>query len=96
LHQTGKDLPFIIVSGTIGEENISLVLSDLGLPKIDGQELFNHLRKINPAIKFVIASGFIQPDRRSAMANGGVMDFIQKPYALSDMLKRIRNVLDTK
>jgi two-component system cell cycle sensor histidine kinase/response regulator CckA len=76
------------------KENISLVLSDLGLPRIDGQELFNCLHKINPAIKFVIASGFIQPDKRTAMSDAGIKDFIQKPYAPSDMLRRIRNVLD--
>jgi DNA-binding NarL/FixJ family response regulator len=53
-------------------------------------------RKINHAIKFVIASGFIQPDRRTATSNAGVKDFIHKHYALSDMLKKIRNVLDKK
>jgi two-component system, cell cycle sensor histidine kinase and response regulator CckA len=101
-----EDKGYKVITANDGEEaleiyssskkNISLVLSDLGLPKIDGQELFNRLRKINPALKFVIASGFVQPDRRTAMSNAGVKDFIQKPYAPTDMLRRIRSVLDKK
>lgn len=76
------------------KEEISLVLSDLGLPKIDGQELFNRIKQLNPAVKFIIASGYIQPQRKIALLKAGVKDLIQKPYNFIDMLKIIRKVID--
>lgn len=76
------------------KEEISLVLSDLGLPKIDGHELFNRIKQFNPAVKFIIASGYIQPQRKIALIKSGVKDLIQKPYNLIDILKVIRKVID--
>lgn len=75
------------------KEEISLVLSDLGLPKIDGQELFNRLKQDNPELKFIIASGYIRPEKRAAMSLAGVKAFALKPYKLVELLKIIRNVL---
>ncbi len=76
------------------KEEISLVLSDLGLPRIDGQELFNRLKQANPELKFIVASGYIRPEKRTAMSQAGVKAFVQKPYKLVELLKIIRNVLD--
>ena len=75
-------------------EEIALVVSDFGLPKFDGEELFHRIRELTPDALFIIATGFIEPSKRQALQKAGVKSFIQKPYFLNEILKQIRNVLD--
>ncbi|MBI4427680.1 MAG: PAS domain S-box protein, partial [Ignavibacteriales bacterium] len=73
---------------------IALVISDMGLPKISGYDLFLEMRSRNQAVKMVLASGYLEPDLRSEILKSGVKDFIQKPYTPSILLKSVRDVLD--
>ena len=73
---------------------IALVISDYGLPKFDGFEVLKRLQKINPAVKFVLATGYIEPEQRSQIMENGAKEIIQKPYAPESVMKTIRDVLD--
>jgi len=75
-------------------KEIDLVISDMGLPKLDGYSSFKELKQINPAIKFVIASGYIDPAEKSEFLKSGIKEFIQKPYVPNDLLSKIRKILD--
>ena len=75
-------------------KTISLVLSDLGLPRLAGQDMLFHLLKINPEVRVVFASGFIDPEIRSAITGTGIREFIQKPYSAVEVLTRVREVLN--
>lgn len=77
-------------------EKIYLVLSDIGLPKLTGTESFKKLAAINPKIKVILASGYFEPNLKSEMFKIGVKGFIQKPYNQTDVLRKIRTVLDLK
>jgi two-component system, cell cycle sensor histidine kinase and response regulator CckA len=76
------------------KREIDLVISDIGLPKMGGQEVFQKLKELNPDVKVLLASGFLDPDLKIALFKAGARGFIQKPYAPDDVLKKIRNVLD--
>ena len=78
------------------QKEISLVLTDMGLPKQTGVDVFQQIKEINPMIKVVLASGFISLDQKSELLKAGANGFIQKPYVLSDILQRIREVLDER
>ncbi len=73
--------------------DIDLVLIDLGLPKIDGWEAFQHMREINPDVKVIFASGYIDQTLRENLINGGALDLVQKPYMPDEILNRVREVL---
>ncbi len=75
-------------------EKISLVLSDMGLPKLGGFDMFKEMKKIKPGIQAILASGYIEPGLRSDVFNAGVKDFVQKPFIPAVLLKKIRHVLD--
>jgi PAS domain S-box-containing protein len=75
-------------------DRIALVLSDLGLPKLSGEEVVSFVKQANPEAKVIIASGFIDPNIRAGLEEAGVVDFIQKPYKAYDVLKTVRNVID--
>jgi CheY-like chemotaxis protein len=78
------------------QNEISLVLTDMGLPKQTGGDVFLKLRQMNPMIKIILASGFIPQNQKSELLKAGAKEFIQKPYVLAEVLQKIREVLDEK
>lgn len=76
------------------KDEIDLVISDYGLPKFDGLELFKKLKEIKSNIKMIIASGFVDPQTKSDILQHGVKDFVNKPYQQKEILKVIRTTLD--
>ncbi|MDP2209675.1 MAG: response regulator [Bacteroidota bacterium] len=74
---------------------INLVLSDLGLPKLGGVELFEKLIIYDPKIKFIASSGFSDLTLASELKSKGVKEFIAKPYLPENLFQTIRKILDT-
>jgi PAS domain S-box-containing protein len=77
-------------------ETIHLVICDLGLPKLDGEEVVRRIRGLNSSARVVIASGFIDPTVKAQLHDIGVAQFIQKPYRPDAMLMTVREVLDAR
>ena len=77
------------------KNEIGVVLTDMGLPKLGGWEMFEKLRVIDPNVKVILASGFVDSEMRNEAIKKGAMDFIQKPYIPNTILKRTREVLDS-
>ena len=75
-------------------DRIALVISDMGLPKLSGSEVLPWIKEVDPAVKFILATGYIEPDERSAILQNGASEVILKPYKVSDILKKVREVLD--
>ncbi|MEX2116612.1 MAG: ATP-binding protein [Bacteroidota bacterium] len=75
------------------QHEISLVLSDLGLPRLGGWEACVTMREINARVRFVVASGFIEPALREEIEKSGA-GIIQKPYESSEVLRTIRSMLN--
>ena len=68
---------------------INLVLTDLGMPIMDGYEMFRELKKINSELPIVISSGFGDAVVTSRIARKDIAGLISKPYDHS----RLREVL---
>ncbi|MDD5765712.1 MAG: PAS domain S-box protein [Candidatus Marinimicrobia bacterium] len=73
---------------------IDLIISDIGLPVMNGIELFERLIVVNPQVKVIIASGYIEPEKRSDLLSRGLKSFIQKPYKPTEVWAKVREVLD--
>jgi DNA-binding response OmpR family regulator len=76
------------------KREISVVLLDLGLPKLSGWEVFKNLKEENPEVCVVVASGYLDPDLKSRMHNAGVASFIEKPYKLHELMATLREVIN--
>lgn len=76
------------------QNEISLVISDMGLPKLGGYEAFKKLKTYNPRVKAILASGYLEPHQRFEIFKGGVIDFIQKPYLPENVLKKVHEILN--
>ncbi len=72
---------------------ISLVVLDMVMPKMDGPETFNELKKINPNIKVLITSGYGITDKVKKMLDQGGEGFIQKPFDLDQLSEAISDIL---
>ncbi len=75
-------------------KDIALVLSDMGLPKLGGIDVYAMLKEINPNIKIIFASGFISTETRSKLLKEGAKGFIMKPYSINEILQMVREVLN--
>ncbi len=81
---------------SVYEENkneIALIFLDLGLPRIDGAEVAERIKGSNPNAKIILASGYLERDHQEKLITGAADDFMQKPYELKDMLRRIQTVI---
>jgi CheY-like chemotaxis protein len=72
---------------------IDLVVCDLGLPGLGGREVFFALREIEPAVRFVILTGYVDPSERAELTEAGVAAFLEKPCRLEHLLDVISRVL---
>jgi two-component system cell cycle sensor histidine kinase/response regulator CckA len=73
---------------------IALVFLDLTMPRMDGEETFRELRRLDPGVLVVMSSGYTEHDITSRFAAGGPAGFLQKPYTLAQLAERLRNALD--
>jgi CheY-like chemotaxis protein len=64
---------------------IALVLMDLTMPRMGGEEAFYELRKLNPWVHVVLASGYDERDLAARFAGRGLAACIQKPYTLKKL-----------
>jgi len=75
-------------------EQISLVISDVVMPKKNGREIYEEIRRLRPCVKFVFISGYTADVIiQKGIFDAGV-DFITKPFMKNDILRRVREVLD--
>ena len=63
-------------------KEIDLVLMDLTMPHMDGAKAFDGLRRLNPDVRVVLASGHSREDVASRFAGKGLSGVLQKPYTL--------------
>ena len=70
-----------------------LILVDLTMPHLNGEETFRQLRHIRPGISVVLMSGFNEQDAMSAFAGKGLAGFIQKPFTANTFTKAIHSFM---
>ena len=75
-------------------DDIHAVIADMGLPKQSGFEMFLKIRDLNPRAKVILASGYLSPELKSKLFVAGAKEFIPKPFQTSDVLRKLREVLD--
>jgi two-component system, cell cycle sensor histidine kinase and response regulator CckA len=78
------------------KKEISVVISDLGLPKFGGDVVYEKIRALDPNAPIILASGFIDPVVKDKLRKAGAQHFIQKPYQMQEVLEVVRELIDTK
>lgn len=74
---------------------IDLVITDLMMPKMTGEELYHKLRALNPSVKVILATGAIDLKAKTEFLKMGVREIIMKPFLLDELMAAVRKALDT-
>lgn len=80
---------------TAAPDTFDLVITDMTMPNMTGDQLAKAMMAIRPDISVIICTGFserMDPEKAAAI---GVKGFLMKPIVLSEMAKMVRNVLDS-
>ncbi|HCQ14607.1 sigma-54 dependent transcriptional regulator [Flavobacterium sp.] len=80
----------------IKNSDYDLVLCDIKMPKMDGEELLEAVKKFKPEIPIVMISGHGDMETAINTMRLGAFDYISKPPDLNRLLNTVRNALDKK
>lgn len=76
-------------------DQVDLVILDMIMPEMSGGETFNRLRAIKPDVKILLSSGYSLNGQASEIMQRGCNGFIQKPFNVKQISRKIREILDT-
>lgn len=74
--------------------SFKLVIIDMIMPNMAGDELFEQLRTIHEEVPVLIASGYSSDKRTRSILERGGLGFIQKPFAVEELAREVRRCLD--
>ncbi|MCH1548370.1 MAG: sigma-54 dependent transcriptional regulator [Flavobacteriaceae bacterium] len=80
----------------IKENEVDLILCDIKMPKMDGMEVLDFIKKLKPEIPIVMISGHGDLDTAVEIMRKGAFDYISKPPDLNRLLTTVRNALNNK
>jgi PAS domain S-box-containing protein len=69
---------------------IDVVILDLMMPRMSGRDVFTALRRIDPGVKILLASGYSLDGEAQALLDEGAIGFLEKPFDLSTLLEKLR------
>jgi len=71
-----------------------MVILDMIMPGMNGGEVYAKLKEINPDIKVLLSSGYSLNEQATEILERGCNGFIQKPFNMTDISEKIREILD--
>ncbi len=74
---------------------ITLVILDLIMPHLDGEETFRELRRIRKDVLVVMCSGYNEQEVTQRFAGKSIAGFIHKPYVYKELVARVKKVLES-
>lgn len=75
------------------KSNIDLVITDLRMPEVDGMELLRRAKGINPEISVIMVTAFGTIDIAVEAMKQGAVDFLAKPFSISEMEIKVEKAL---
>ena len=101
-----KALDYTILTAGSGEKALSvyiahkdrvrLVILDLNMPGMGGEQCLRELLTITPQLKVIVATGYSVTETEKKLLYSGASAFVGKPYRLKEMARIIREVLDSR
>ncbi len=78
------------------QDHIDVVILDMVMPDMSGGDTYDKLREINPSIKVLLASGYSISGEAQAILDRGCDAFLQKPFNLRTLSRKVGAILDEK
>lgn len=74
-------------------EDIMLVVLDLSMPDMGGEEALPELLKIRPNVKVIVSSGYSESETMRLFAGQHVCGFLQKPFSFARLAEKVKECL---
>lgn len=81
---------------TRNADSIKLVLLDLTMPTMNGEEAYRAIRRLAPDVPVIVSSGYHERDVQQRFLGKGVAGFIQKPYRMETLVAKLRELIGTQ
>ena len=78
------------------KDYIDMVVLDIIMPDMSGEDTYGKLKEINPIIKVLLSSGYSINGQATGILERGCDGFLQKPFNIKDLSFKIREILDNK
>ncbi len=78
---------------TAHKDEIVLLVTDLGLPKLEGVKLIEKVKEIKPSMKVMGTSGYGRANIREEVLAAGGDDFFPKPFVASELVQKAKALL---
>ncbi len=78
------------------QEQIDIVILDMILPEMGGGEIYDALKEINPDMKVILSSGYSIDGKATEIMERGCDGFLQKPFKIGELSRKLREVLTKK
>jgi two-component system cell cycle sensor histidine kinase/response regulator CckA len=75
-------------------DKIDMVILDMIMPDIGGGEVYDRIKEIDPQVKVLLSSGYSIDGQATDILERGCNSFIQKPFSMKVLSKKIREVLN--
>jgi CheY-like chemotaxis protein len=74
-------------------DKVAVVLLDMTMPVMSGEESFRRLKEINPDVKVILSSGYNESEAIRRFTGKGLAGFIQKPYSSTALSQKVHGIL---
>jgi CheY-like chemotaxis protein len=74
------------------ENKVDFVILDMRMPGMNGYEIYHQLKKIQPKVKILVASGYTGDQSEKRLESIGFDGFIQKPFNLKQLSVKIEDI----
>ena len=78
------------------QDRIRCVIMDMVMPQMSGGETFDRLRAIHPQVKVLLSSGYSINGQAQEILNRGCKGFIQKPFHLEELSRKLQETLGSE
>jgi PAS domain S-box-containing protein len=75
------------------KDSIMCVILDLTMPRMDGEQAFEELRRLKPDVRVLMSSGFNEQEVTRKFDGTGLSGFIQKPYNIMEVSKKLYEII---
>jgi len=76
------------------KDKIDIVILDMIMPEVSGGDTFDRIKEIKPTVKVLLSTGYSINGKAAEILKRGCDGFIQKPFDLKQLSKKLREIFD--
>ncbi|MES0372180.1 MAG: PAS domain S-box protein [Mariprofundaceae bacterium] len=77
-------------------DRITAVLLDMTMPKMNGEDAFSEMCRIDPDVKVILSSGYNEQDATNRFSGKGLAGFLQKPYTAEELAEKLKDIFNKR